>query len=107
MFFDSFLKYCELNGESPSAAMENAGVSHSMLAKWRAGKEPTNPTKAKLAKYFGITMSEFSGEIKEKPATKSDEPAGRKERFNAVMLLLSEDKQKMVEDFAAKLLHMQ
>lgn len=108
VFFDSFLKYCELRGESPSMVMENAGVSHSLLAGWRRGVEPTNPTKLKLAKYLGISVTDFTEEQKEKPTTnKSDELAGRKEKFDAVMLLLSDEKRAMVEDFAAKLLHMQ
>ena len=107
VFIDNYLAICAENGIAPTALLRELGISHSLLAKWKKGVQPNNSTKLKIAEHFGVTVAELDNGKKEKPTTKSDELADRENRFNAVMLLLSDEKREMVEDFAARLLHMQ
>lgn len=73
MFFDNYVHICEHFGKAPTMVLRNIGISASAYQNWKAGGNPTNSTKRKLADYFGITIAELvSGEIK-KPVTDDDE----------------------------------
>ncbi|MGI5935221.1 MAG: helix-turn-helix domain-containing protein [Oscillospiraceae bacterium] len=71
MFYDNYKKLCEQAGKSESRVLRDLNLSHSLLQRWKNGGQPTNPTKKKLAEYFGITIDELMSPTK-KPDTISD-----------------------------------
>ena len=70
-FLSNYDNLCAAIGKAPSAVLKELGMSHNMYAHWKTGGMPTNPTKLKLAEYFGITVSELMGG-KVNPTTVSD-----------------------------------
>lgn len=77
MFYDRFVKLCELKGVSLSKAAVEAGISKSLVTKWKNNSIniPSPEVLDKLSKYFGISISELLGENeqKEKPAISEDD----------------------------------
>ena len=57
-FLENFEQQCRLRGESPSHALEAAGLSRSLLTKWRnrPDRVPYGITIQKLANYFGCSF---------------------------------------------------
>lgn len=88
MFYDYFLTHCEELGKSPSAVLTELGISKGSLSRWREGGEPSNPTKKKLADYFGFSVKELSSPKKEMPThvegRHSDEAMKFAERFRGL-----------------------
>lgn len=66
-FMDNFLARCQARGESPSHALEAAGLSKSILTRWRdyPNRVPSGTTVKKLADYFGCTFEDllYSGPV--------------------------------------------
>ena len=66
-FLDNFLSRCEARGESPSHALEAAGLSKSILTKWRKypNRVPNGDTVKKIADYLGCTFEDllYSGPV--------------------------------------------
>ena len=77
MFYDRFVYLCKMKGVSPSRAAIEAGISKSLVTKWRTNnvQDPSPDVIRKLAKYFNMTVSEILGEDeqKEKPLINGDE----------------------------------
>lgn len=72
MFIDSYQRICKHFGVTPTSILEPLGISTGAYSNWKRGSEPTNPTKKKIADYFGITIDELeAGEIK-KPGINKD-----------------------------------
>ena len=73
MFLDNFLARCEARGESPTHALESAGLSKSCLSKWRKypDRVPAGDTVLQLANYFGCTFEDllYSGPVKTRTKT--------------------------------------
>ena len=61
MFYDNFIKACNLKGKTPSAALSEAGIDKSASTRWKNGKKPTDATRRKLADYFGVLPEELTG----------------------------------------------
>ena len=61
MFYDNFIKACNLKGKTPSAALSEAGIDKSAATRWKNGKKPTDATLRKLADYFGVSPEELTG----------------------------------------------
>lgn len=69
MFYDRFLYLCNQKGVSPSRAAIDAGISKSLVTKWKTNRieVPSPEVVRKLAKYFGLPVSEIlDEEIQEK-----------------------------------------
>ena len=68
VFYDRFLYLCNLRGVSPSRAAVDAGISKSLVTKWKSNniEVPSPDVLKKLAKYFSIPVSELLGEETEK-----------------------------------------
>lgn len=64
MFYDKFLELCNKKGIKPTPAAVEAGISKSLVTKWRTEKieTPSPEVLAKVAQYFGITIAELLGE---------------------------------------------
>ena len=61
MFYDNFIKACNLKGKTPSAALSEAGIDKSASTRWKSGKKPTDATLRKLADYFGVSPEDLTG----------------------------------------------
>lgn len=67
MFYDRFAYLCKQKGVSLSRAALDAGISKSLVTKWKNNKVavPSPDIIGKLCKYFGLSVSELLGEEKE------------------------------------------
>ena len=61
MFYDNFIKACNLKGKTPSAALSEAGIDKSASTRWKNGSPPNDATLRKLADYFGISPEDLTG----------------------------------------------
>ena len=64
MFYDRFVYLCSKKGVSPSRAAIEAGISKSLVTKWKTNnaKDPSPDVLRKLAAYFSMPVSELLGE---------------------------------------------
>lgn len=64
MFYDRFMELCKQKGEKPSRAAIDAGISKSLVTKWKnnASEIPSMDVLDKLAKYFNIPVSDLLNE---------------------------------------------
>lgn len=64
VFYDRFLHLCQLKGISPSRAAVEAGISKSLVTKWRTNKveTPSADVTRKLARYFNLAVSDLLDE---------------------------------------------
>ena len=72
MFYDRFVYLCTQKGVSPSRAAIDAGISKSLVTKWKNNQVevPSPDVLRKLSKYFDLSVSEFlEEEQKEKAPT--------------------------------------
>lgn len=70
MFYDRFVYLCNQRGISPSRAAIEAGISKSLVTKWKSNnaKDPSPEVLRKLAKYFSMPVSELLNEEETKKA---------------------------------------
>lgn len=71
MFYDNYLRLCNSVGKSPSAVALEIGIEKSTVTRWKQGKSQTDANIRKVADYFGVPVSELTGE-KEKAPTPKD-----------------------------------
>ena len=105
MFYDNFLKACNMRGISPSAALTAAGIDKSAGTRWKNGKVPTDATIQKLADYFGIKKTDLTGETYLKvtgPVTSAPASSELQRLSNALEELNEEGREKLL-DYAADL----
>lgn len=64
MFYDKFLELCNKKGVKPTPAATAAGISKSLVSKWRSERIETPSVEVlnKLSKYFNVPVSELLGE---------------------------------------------
>ena len=74
MFYDKYAQLCKRRGVSMSAAALEAGLSKSLVTKWKANKVdvPSPDVLKKLSTYFGMPVSELLGE--EQSEAKKEQP---------------------------------
>ena len=67
MFYDKYVYLCTKKGVKPCPAAEEAGISKSLVSKWRKEKNeiPSPDVISKLSKYFGVSVSELLKEDEE------------------------------------------
>lgn len=75
MFYDRFIELCKQKGVSPTRAALEAGISKSLVSKWKsnAAKEPSPEVLRKIADYFGISPYEVLEAKEEKPLDSEDQ----------------------------------
>lgn len=68
MFYDKFMYLCKQKGVAPSRAATDAGISRSLVTKWRTTniKTPSPEVLEKLSKYFCVPISELLNEDEQK-----------------------------------------
>ena len=64
MFYDRFVQLCNQKGISPSRAAIEAGISKSLVTKWKTNgcKDPSPEVLRKLSAYFHINISDLLAE---------------------------------------------
>ena len=74
MFYDKYAHICKQRGISMSAAATEAGLSKSLVTKWKANKVevPSPDVLKKLSAYFNIPVSELLEEGKKEQSTEFD-----------------------------------
>lgn len=99
MFYDKYAQLCKKRGISMSAAALEAGLSKSLVTKWKANKVdvPSPDVLKKLSTYFGMPVSELLGEEEKKE--QPTEIDGLSEKRKALMqfaMSVPEDKAEMI-----------
>lgn len=61
MFYERFIKLCEIKGVTPATAAKEIGLSNSVTTYWKRGSVPKIDTMKKIADYFGISLSLLYG----------------------------------------------
>ena len=73
VFYTNFVRLCNKNGISPSAAAEEMGFQRSVITRWSQGTTPRRATLEKVATYFNVTVEELvADDKKENPASIAD-----------------------------------
>ena len=107
VFYDKFAYLCKQKGVSPSRAAIEAGVSKSLVTKWKSNNTqvPSADVVKRLAKYFGTSIAELLGEENKNLPTKFDEHTIDMSdvdiAFYGGYKELSEDDQKTIRDMVA------
>ena len=99
MFYDKYAQICKRKGISMSAAAVEAGLSKSLVTKWKTNKVevPSPDVLKKLSAYFGMPVSELLGEEqKEKPTVQDDGLSGDMVELIEAIKHLPEDKIQML-----------
>jgi len=75
VFYDRFIELCKQKGVSPTRAALEAGISKSLVSKWKsnAAKEPSPEVLRKIADYFGISPYEVLEAKEEKSLDSEDQ----------------------------------
>ena len=73
VFYDRFVYLCSQKGVTPSRAAIDAGISKSLVTKWKTNKvqDPSPDVVRKLAIYFNLTVSEILDEENKKAPAES------------------------------------
>lgn len=99
MFIDKYLILCKKKGVSPSFAATEAGISKSLVTKWKNNKTevPSPEVLQKLSNYFGISVSELLDE--EIVNAHTEESYSQRERLMQDMISQMNDdlKDKVIE----------
>ncbi|MDY3690653.1 MAG: helix-turn-helix transcriptional regulator [Dysosmobacter sp.] len=61
MFYDNFVKACNLHNKAPSAVAIDIGISKATVTGWKNGSTPSDATLHKLADYFGVSPEDLTG----------------------------------------------
>ena len=102
MFYDKYAQICKRRGVSMSAAALEAGLSKSLVTKWKVNKVdvPSPDVLKKLSAYFGVPVSELLGEeemgIKKEQPTEYDGLSEKRKALMQVAMDVPEDKAEMI-----------
>lgn len=105
MFYDNFVKACNMVGKSPTAVLVEIGVDRSANTRWKNGGMPTDATIQKLADYFGISKTDLTGEtyLKVTGAVTSIPASSELQRLSDALAELNEEGREKLLDYAADL----
>lgn len=98
MFYDNYVRLCNSVNKSPSAVAMEIGIAKPTVSRWKTGSKPNHATALKVADYFGVPVSELTGE-KEKAPTQE----GEREIENPDIRMIARAGQKMTPDQAKNL----
>ncbi len=105
-FYNNFLLLCQKAGKKPSVAAEEAGLSRSLVTRWKQGKGFTDASALKLSQYFGCTIDELlnDADTKKDEDTKKDITASAAMSMRGLMMRMSRDELLTVISDAADIL---
>ena len=55
MFYDNYLRLCELHNEKPTTVAKKVGCTSSNVALWKKGSTPRMEVLEKIANYFNVS----------------------------------------------------
>ena len=102
MFYDKYAHLCKQRGVSMSAAALEAGLSKSLVTKWKTNKVdvPSPDVLKKLSAYFGMPVSELLGEedqeIKKEQPTEFDGLSDNRKALIEFAMSVPDDKVDMI-----------
>ena len=102
MFYDKYAQICKRRGVSMSAAALEAGLSKSLVTKWKVNKVdvPSPDVLKKLSAYFAMPVSELLGEeemgIKKEQPTEFDGLSEKRKALMQFAMEVPEDKAEMI-----------
>jgi transcriptional regulator with XRE-family HTH domain len=101
VFYDKYAQLCKRRGVSMSAAAVEAGLSKSLVTKWKTNKVdvPSPDVLKKLSAYFGMPVSELLGEdndIKKEQPTEIGELSEKRKALMQFAMEVPEDKAEMI-----------
>lgn len=101
MFYDKYAQICKQRGISMSAAALEAGLSKSLVTKWKVNKVevPSPDVLKKLSAYFNIPVSELLGE--DKNEEQKEKPTAQGDGLTENQMALIEFAKSLSEDQAA------
>jgi transcriptional regulator with XRE-family HTH domain len=101
VFYDKYLELCKKKGVKPSPAATEAGISKSLVTKWKTNKTetPSPEVLEQLSKYFHVPISELLGENEQKNNAPSEETLTEDElRILLAFRAMSPDRKKALAD---------
>lgn len=107
MFYDQYAMLCKKKGVSMSAAALEAGISKSLVTKWKTNmaKVPSPDVLKKLSAYFGVPVSDLLEEkeieIKKEQPTETDGLSERKRLFIEKVKQMSDEELDRLEKILA------
>ena len=94
VFYNNFVRQCNLKGVAPSKAGQDVGVSSAAVSGWGNGSIPRKAVLSKLAQYFDCAVDDFfkegSEEDKKITATSGDGNDYLNKRMEYVKSLFSQ-----------------
>ena len=99
MFYDKYAQLCKRRGVSVSAAAVEAGLSKSLVTKWKTNKVdvPSPDVLKKLSLYFNLPVSELLGEdAKKEQPTEYDGLSEKRKALMQFAMEVPEDKAEMI-----------
>ena len=93
MFYDKYAQLCKRRGVSMSAAALEAGLSKSLVTKWKTNKVevPSPDVLMKLSAYFNMPVSELLGEeAKKEQPTEIDGLSKKQKAFISKVMQMSD-----------------
>ena len=73
------MRICDERGVRPTRVILDLGLSRGNLARWKSGVEPKLPILRKMADYFGVSLSELTGEALDSGEITPEKPGERSE----------------------------
>jgi len=67
VFYDNYVRLCNSVNKSPSAVAMEIGIAKPTVSRWKTGSKPNHATALKVADYFGVPVSELTGEKEKAP----------------------------------------
>ena len=100
MFYDKFMYLCARKNVSPSKAAIDAGISKSLVTKWKTNRTqvPSADILQKLSAYFSIPVSVLLSEEekKEEPTAQYDRLSQEKQELIDFIMRLPEDQVRLL-----------
>lgn len=96
-FYNKYVEMCNQIGKSPSAVSIEIGLSKSTVNRWKKGGSPTDATAAKIASYFGVTVTYLLEDEQKNPTTETDSgiSKAKSDLIKKVMQMSDEELQKL------------
>lgn len=96
-FYEKYVEMCNNIGKSPSAVSIEIGLSKSTVNRWKKGGNPTDATAAKIASYFGVSVTYLLGKDEKNPTTKNDSGISKvkSDLIEKIMQMPDEELQKL------------
>jgi transcriptional regulator with XRE-family HTH domain len=79
VFYDNFKALCDKKGIAPSVVVRSLGLSTGNIAGWKKGQTPKYERLVAIADYFGVSISELTGEALDGGEPMPEKPGERSE----------------------------